>query len=243
MKTLFKALLIIVISLLSFQAFSQSEKQFYKAISGTYLDERSGEIVYLILADVGGTEPFKTYYQLNEQQAPKKAKMMEELAKDVNRLWMKAKFHQSNYICEFTFAPDFETFTCKNPDGSKQVFKRNSLPARKSFNYFLAQFPKTPLQQPIDIAKMTKKDKPILIEWAIKFIINQDEGLSNDLLPENKSSFTQTQKMDYKRRMMLDKLLNGQGFRSVSFAYIGRISLSNQFISVLFSINQKTHYS
>ncbi|HAS44076.1 MAG TPA: hypothetical protein DCS93_26600 [Microscillaceae bacterium] len=242
MKTLFKPLLIVVISFFSFQAFSQANKQFYKAISGTYLDERSGEIVYLILADIGGVEPFKMYYQLNEQQAPKKAKMMKELTKDINRLWIKVKFHQSNYICEFTFAPDFDTFTCKNPDGSTQVFKRNMLPARKPFSYFLAHFPKAPLQQPVDITKMTKKGKPIPIEWAIKFIINQNENLSNDLLPENKSAFTQTQKMDYKRRMILDKLLNGQGFRSISFYYIGQVFLSNQFSSVLFRVSGHPHY-
>ncbi|OJJ23918.1 hypothetical protein BKI52_06090 [marine bacterium AO1-C] len=243
MKKLLNYLFIITLFLSTLQlSFAQTENQFYKAISGTYLDESSGEIVYLILANIGGVEPFKIYYQANEQQAPKKAKMMEELTKDVNRLWMKAKFHNSNYICEFTFAPDFETFTCKNPNGSKQTFKRNSLPARKPFNDFLAQFPKTTLRQPIDIAKMPKKGKAIPVEWVIKYIINQDEGFANSLMPESDVKFTQMQKMDYKRRMMLDKLLNGQGFRSTSFYYTGRISLSNRFISVLFRSEGHPHY-
>ena len=242
MKNMQRLLVILTIILLSFQAFGQTNEQFYKAISGTYLDERSGEIVYLIWAYVGGTEPFKMYYQVNEQQVPKKAKMMEELTKDVNKLWMKVKFHQSNYICEFTFASNFETFTCKNPDGSTQLFKRNPLPAQKSFNSFLTQFPKTSPRQPIDVTKIPKKGKPMPVEWAIKFLINQDKGLSNDLLPDNKSELTQKQKMDYKRRMMLDKLLNKQGFRFTSFYYIGRMFLSNQFVSVLFRSIGHPHY-
>lgn len=242
MQNSIKTFIVFIFILSSFRVLSQSDPRFYQAISGTYLDERSGEIVNLVWTKIGGMAPFNMYYQVNEQQAPQKTKIMEELAKDVNRLWMKVKFYKSNYICEFTFTPDFEGFTCKNPDGSQQVFKRNPLPARQPFSRFVGQFPAMSLSQPIDITQIPKQGKPIPVEWAIKYLVNQDRGLSKELIFENDEAKTQEQKMDYKRCMMLGKFVNRAGFRSIRFYYVGRITLSDRFISVLFRAKGNPHF-
>ena len=231
-----KLSLIIIPILFSFQAFGQSEKQFYKAIAGTYLDEQSGEIVCLLFKTY---ESIKMCYQANEQQVPSKTKVMEELVKNVQRRWMKIRFRNSNYICEFTFAPDFETFICKNPDGTEQLFKKKLLPTRKSFAYFLDQFPKpfaSITSNALQVPPVPASTKPMPIELAMKFLVSQSEGLRQAV---NRYVYLLEpvpflQQLHDTRWILYGKSLNE--YVQASFHYVAQLQIRTDCYSVLFSV-------
>ena len=168
---------------------------------------------------------------------------MKELITNEGKLWMKIRFNNSKYICEFTFAPDFESFICKNPDGTEQKFRRNSFPVRKPFNHFLNQFPKQQqLGQPIDVTKMGNPGKMIPLEWVMKFLVNESEELYKKVVYQTDSLETNEQKNQLMRSVITHKALGENMTRTIAFYYVARLHLSSDFYSVLFRVKGHPHY-
>ena len=94
MKILYNYLIVMTLSLTTSQIFGQAK--FYEAISGTYLDGRTGEIVSLLYNN--RFAGFEMFYQANEMQASQKTKVMKELITNEGKLWMKIRFNNSKYI-------------------------------------------------------------------------------------------------------------------------------------------------
>ncbi|OJJ23919.1 hypothetical protein BKI52_06095 [marine bacterium AO1-C] len=232
MKQLSTQFIIIILASLSFQALGQ--KQFYKAISGTYLDERSGEIVHLLWDKVYPS--FRMFYQANEKQLSPACKIMEQLKVNAQKRLLRIKFRNSQYICDFNFKSDFQQFICINPDGSRQLFKRNDQPSKIAFADFLSKFPaRQSTSGPIQVLHIPKNAIAMPPEWAMKFLVRQSKALREFV---NKKDLSFYVSLDEARLTLLGKRTR---VSHASFYYVSRLALQNGFYSVLFRVKNILH--
>ncbi|HAS41472.1 MAG TPA: hypothetical protein DCS93_13405 [Microscillaceae bacterium] len=242
MKNLGKSFIILVWSLLTVQAFGQA--QFYQKIAGTYLDARTGEIVHMLW--VAKKERLVMLYQANETQLPHQKKLMIQRAIDARKRFLKVQFYKSQYVCEFTFSADFQSFRCKNPDNSQQLFKRNDLPSRTSFADFLAQFPTIyPTGTVVNIPPVPAKSKIMPPEIALKFLLTQDQELREFSNRANYTFYSTTHAQQLSdSRLVLNGLRerDQHSAQIASFRYIARLQIRDDCYSVLFGVKSITNH-
>lgn len=215
--------------MITLQAFSQ--KQFNQAISGTYIDTKTSELVFI----QGLDNQLVMFYQTNPYAQPAKVKVMERLGFSDKRRWLKMQFRQSKYVCEFTFTPDFQRFICKNPDGSKQQFIRKTEVVKRPFAYFLKQFPL--LESSQFAAKFDdNKSSKMPLEVAYKYLISQDISF----IPIDFDAKTNPQKKLQASKFYLYRdtpqanVFYAQG--QFSFYYLNRLQVNSQFHTLLFRV-------
>jgi len=236
-------LMAITLTLLTFQAFGQTP--FYKKIAGTYLDNRTGEIVHLLWTI--RKKRLVMLYQANDTQFPHQKKLMIQKLVNTKKRLMKVQFYNSDYVCEFTFSRDFQSFICKNPDNSQQLFKKNTLPSRKSFADFLAKFPNTfPSGVAVSVPPVPTKSTIMPSEVAIKFLLGQNQALREFSSRSNYEYFpaTYTQQLSDSRLVLLGIRERDQHTpQMASLHYVARLYLRDDCYSVLFSIKTITNQS
>lgn len=198
--------------------------RFYKKIAGTYLDAKTQEIVFIHKGSM--------FYQPNPYSHQSQVKWMTVLQLDTNRRFVKIKFAGSNYVCEFSFTLDYQKFVCKNPDGSKQTFKRVKSLINKPFSYFVKLFPRhigTSYHSPTHL----KYFKKIPIEIAAHFLsaqgINITGGLIKNAVYDVKNEKHALDQGAFK------KLISALGYyEKYTFYIIKSIPVSDQFYTLVF---------
>ncbi|HAS39579.1 MAG TPA: hypothetical protein DCS93_03830 [Microscillaceae bacterium] len=210
-------------------------------VSGTYLDHQSGEVVSLVWQH--SHDELYLYYKANVYLPDDKVKEMKVLKSSQVKRTIKVKFSKSEYICDFSFSADFQSFICQNPDKSKQLFKRVLSSVDKSFAYFLSKFPKDTSTK-IDVTSRLKIKNPIPIELMIKFILPKYEDLLNgyigiglygalDLASKNNEV-----KFNQARFNAFSSILSPMG--GWKFHYVARLNLHENYHTLLFNFEKHT---
>ncbi|OJJ19221.1 hypothetical protein BKI52_20635 [marine bacterium AO1-C] len=233
--------LILVLCIVSPGILAQKVSLLGSKIAGTYLDHQSGEVVSLIWQEA--SEDLSLFYKANAYLSDRKVKEMKVLKSNQAKRTLKIKFSDSEYICDFSFSADFQTFVCQNPDKSKQLFKRVSSPVNKSFTYFVSKFPKDTSTK-IDVTSRLKVKNPIPIELMIKFVLSKYEDLLNayvgiglygalDLISKGDGA-----KFDEARYNAFSTVLSPMG--GWEFHYVAQLNLSENYHTLLLNLEKNT---
>ena len=152
----------------SLNVLGQRPSPFFEKVSGTYIDTKTYETVYLYNAYV----QLGIFYQANPYNPANQIKGMETIKIDESTRTLKAKFLKSNYQCLFKFSTDFQKFTCKNPNGSIQNFQRVDNPIYKPFSFFISQFTRHSSAQ-YNISANFKAPQMIPPEIALRYLVKK----------------------------------------------------------------------
>lgn len=126
---------LMLLAIVNLQAQTREQyDEFYKKAQGLYQDPKTNEVVFF------PRQSPNIFYQSHPYVLNSQVKVMRLISLDVPNNQIQLQFAKSNYRCAFFFAKNYQSFTCLNPDGSRQIFQKVQHVIKKPFSYFLALF-------------------------------------------------------------------------------------------------------
>lgn len=226
MKQLRKSLIIIVLTVIALQVNAQFLSDFEAKMQGVYLDQKTNELVYLYSLN-------SMFYMSKPNFTYKSVKIMYVEREDTAKRKLHIKFHKSDYVRDFEFAPDFQSFVCIKPDGKKQLFRRvEKPPIKMSFSQFVNQFPLA--GRNLQLLKQPITTRIIPIEVVMKFLIRDEQAPFSVF-------WSKMSRQDVRRELYQAAALNYHPSMYTSmfvYNYFKRLPVSNQFYTLLLDVSE-----